>query len=53
VVGQIQDLVKGHPNFRGEVGSYKSETGFQFVLRHRDDENRELTLTVLVFNAPS
>jgi hypothetical protein len=53
VLAQIPDLVKGHPNFKSEVTGYKSETGFRFVLHHRDDRNRELTLAVLVFGVPS
>jgi hypothetical protein len=53
VLSQIPDLVKGHPNFKREVPSYKNETGFRFVLHHRDDKNRELTLTVLVFEVPA
>ena len=53
VVGQIPSLVKGHPNFKREVTSYRNETGSQFVLHHRDDKSRELTLTVLVFDVPS
>jgi hypothetical protein len=52
VLSQIPDLVKAHPNCKHEVLSYKNETGFRFVLRHRDDKNRELTLTVLVFDVP-
>lgn len=53
VVGQIPELVKQHPNFKGEVTNYKNETGSRFVLHHRNDKNRELTLTVLVFDVPS
>jgi hypothetical protein len=52
-VGQIPGLVKGHQNYKREVTSYKNETGSRFVLHHRDDKNRELTLTVLVFDVPS
>jgi hypothetical protein len=53
VVEQIPVLVKGHPNFKREATGYKTETGSRFVLHHRDDKNRELTLTVLVFDVPS
>ena len=53
VLGQIPALVKAHPNCKREVTSYKHETGFRFLLHHRDDKNRELTLTVLVFDVPT
>ena len=53
VVKQIPDLVKMHPNFKRESAGYKNETGFRFVLHHRDDKNRELTLTVVVFDVPA
>jgi hypothetical protein len=53
VVSQIPALVHGHPNFKREVTNYKHETGSRFVLHHRDDKNRELTLTVLVFDVPA
>jgi hypothetical protein len=52
VLSQIPDLVKSHPNCKREVTTYKHETGFRFVLHHRDDKDRELTLTVLVFDVP-
>jgi hypothetical protein len=53
VLKQIPELVKGHPNCKREIQGFKHETGFRFVLHHRDDRNRELTLTVLVFDVPS
>jgi hypothetical protein len=53
VLAQIPELVKGHPNFKSEVTGFKHQTGFRFVLHHRDDKNREFTLTVLVFDVPS
>jgi hypothetical protein len=31
---------------------YGEETDFRFILHHRDDPDRELTLTVLVFEVP-
>jgi hypothetical protein len=51
VVSQIPDVVKKHKNFKRQL-EYKSETGFRFILHHKDDRNRELTLTVLAFNIP-
>lgn len=51
VLDKIPEVVKGHPNFKREL-SYPSETGFRYVLHHRDDKNRELILTVLCFEVP-
>jgi hypothetical protein len=43
--------VRLHPNFvRDEV--YADESGFRCVLRHRDDPDREMILTVLAFHVP-
>ena len=53
VLSQIPSLVAAHPNFKRPVADYKHETSFRFILHHRDDKNRELTLTVLVFDVPS
>lgn len=51
VLAKIPDTVTAHPNYRRRV-DYPSQTGFRFVLHHRDDAARELTLTVLVFEVP-
>lgn len=52
VLSKIPEVVQEHPNCKRQV-EYKSETGFRFVLHHPDDQNRELTLTVLAFEVPS
>jgi hypothetical protein len=52
VLGQIPQTMREHPNFRRE-DKYPSETGFRFVMHHRDDKSRELVVTVLVFEVPS
>lgn len=52
VLAQIPEAVKNHPNLKREL-AYESETGFRFVLHHRDDKDRELILTVLAFEVPS
>ncbi len=51
ILEQIPKTVKEHPNFKRQL-SYPSETGFRFILHHRDDLNRELILTILVFEIP-
>jgi hypothetical protein len=52
VLAKIPEVVKAHPNFKREL-SYDSETGFRYVLHHRDDKNRELILTILAFEVPA
>ncbi len=51
VLEQIPNIIREHPNFKRQL-SYPSETGFRFILHHRDDPDRELILTVLVFEVP-
>lgn len=53
VLEQIPGLVAAHPNFLRIVTDYRNETGFRFILHHRDDKKRELTLTALVFDVPA
>lgn len=52
VLKKIPEVVKDHPNYKTSR-DYDSETGFRYILRHRDDANREIVLTVLVFNIPA
>lgn len=51
VVAQIPELLRSHPNHIRTI-KRAHETQFRCVLRHRDDPNREVTLTVLVFDVP-
>jgi len=51
VVEQVPNAVEGHPNYIRTL-EYSPETGNRFVLHHRDDKDRELVLTVLVFEVP-
>ncbi len=52
VLVQIPEILQSHPNFVRELPS-GDETKFRVVLRHKDDPERELTLTVLVFEVPA
>ena len=52
VLKQIPATIQSHPNYKRDVSSYKNVSGFRFILSQRDDTNRELTLTVLVFDVP-
>ena len=51
VLSRIPEAVKEHSNYKAER-DYASETGSQYIFGHRDDPNKELTLTVLVFDVP-
>ena len=52
VLQRIPRAVREHPNYKGDL-DYNSETGFRYVFSHRDDPDRELTLTVLAFDVPA
>jgi hypothetical protein len=51
VVDQISDTIANHPKFRRRL-DYAHESGFRFVLSQRDEDSRELLLTVLAFDVP-
>ena len=51
VLKSTPEVVTKHPNYRREV-DYDSETGFRYVFVHRDDPNKELILSILVFDVP-
>jgi len=52
VLGQIPEVVAKHTNFKKDLGK-RGETQFRYLFHHRDDKNRELTVTVLAFDVPS
>lgn len=51
VLSGIDATIKAHTGFKRSV-EWKHGSGFRYVLRTKDDVNRELTLTVLVFQVP-
>lgn len=51
VLENIRRSISTHPLFIREE-SYDLETGFRFYLSHKDDPQRELLMTVLVFDVP-
>ena len=51
VLNQIVKIVESHPNHIKKI-KYDNDTGFRFILRHRDDKEKELILTILLFNIP-
>ena len=52
VLDVIPPTVEAHPNCKKFVGQ-QSETSFRYTFAHRDDPNREMTLTVMAFDVPS
>ncbi len=52
VLARIPEVIKDHPNYKRQL-DYQSETGFRFVLQHRDDPDREIIVTVLAFEVPA
>ncbi len=52
VLAAIPETVKQHPNFKRELAG-TMETRFRYCFSHKDDPNRELLLTLLVFDVPS
>ena len=51
VLDRVAKTVKDHPNCKREQPR-KSETEFRYIFGHRDDLNRELTVTIMVFDVP-
>lgn len=51
VLSQIPTATQEYINFKRQL-EYKSETGYRFILHQNNDKNRELYLTVLVFEVP-
>lgn len=52
VLANVGPTIRAHPSFVREI-PYGGETDFRFVLCHRDDPERELTLTILAFEVPT
>ena len=51
ILAKIPEVTKAHPNFKSEI-VIAGETSFRYVFPHRDDPNRELVISVLVFEVP-
>lgn len=51
VLSSIPKQVEEHPNYKRRL-NYVHESGFRYVLHQSGDTNREVILTVLVFNVP-
>ncbi len=51
IVNQIPDILEKHPNFKRKT-QFVSESGFRFIMSNKDDANKEVVLTILLFNVP-
>ena len=51
VLEGIPKTIRAHSCYKRDR-PYECETGFRYILGHPSDQNRELTLTVLVFDIP-
>lgn len=51
VLARIPVVMEAHPNCKGTLG-IEGETRFRYIFAHRDDPNRELLVSVLVFEVP-
>lgn len=51
VLAGVRTTSEQHANYKRAV-AWPHESGFRFVFHHPGDKNRELTLTVLVFDIP-
>lgn len=52
VLQRIPQAVREHANYKTDL-NYDSESGFRYIFSHRDDPDRELTVTVLAFDVPA
>lgn len=51
VVNAIPGITKNHPNFKRELPRI-NETSTRYIFSQKEDANRELYITVMVFNIP-
>lgn len=51
VLESIQVTSETHSNYKRQLES-KSETIFRYIFAHKDDQNRELFLTIMAFDVP-
>ena len=52
VLATIPEAVRDHPQYKRDLPN-STDTVFRYCFANRDDKNRELSLTVLVFDVPS
>jgi hypothetical protein len=53
VLAKVAETVASHPYCKRHLADYSRETEFRLLMHHPDDRNRDLLLTVLVFDVPT
>lgn len=51
VLSKIEESTTEHPNFKKQV-SKRSESSWTYLFGHKDDANREISITVQAYNVP-
>jgi hypothetical protein len=52
ILKKIPEIVKKHACYKREIEVKTNETYFRYIFHHPDDTNREIILTIMVFNIP-
>lgn len=52
ILNKIPELVQTHPNFKKAV-NIQQETQFRYIFTQPNDNNREIILTIMVFDIPT
>lgn len=52
VISKIDEVTPKHPNFKRKI-EWHHESGFRYIFHHNSDKNKELYLTVLIFDVPT
>jgi hypothetical protein len=51
VIAKIPEIVEAHENYKRRI-RYDHESAFRYIFGQKNDKNREIILTVLVFDVP-
>ncbi|KQQ37365.1 hypothetical protein ASG19_08910 [Rhizobium sp. Leaf306] len=51
VLAKIEEATPSHPNFK-KMTKKRSESSWTYLFGHKDDANREITITVQAYNVP-
>ncbi|WP_125153653.1 hypothetical protein [Clostridium rectalis] len=51
IIKKIPDLSQKHPNYKKEI-NIQQETWFRYIFTQPNDNNREILLTIMVFDIP-
>lgn len=51
VLNKIEEITPSHPNFKKQVNQ-RSESSWTYLFGHKDDSNREISVTIQAYNIP-